>query len=207
MAKGRAQNPGTILWWCTWQLALLYYAFATDIRRVMCSSLQLYQLLFELQLKSIIFAPLWYVALCFNVVILRLVATLFFCKRRFQFDAWDKQSSKMRPLSLRNRFLSGLSILSDDVLRRANCLMEVLSVRDGPLHVQQRKATAGGCSRKDVQMIVDELSHSLFYFISFYFILSFCCTTRTISIIICHSLTDSYWSLVTIAAGFFAAIL
>jgi hypothetical protein len=73
-----------------------------------------------------------------------------FCGQRFRYEARGKQSGKLRQSSLRGRFLSGLS---DDVLCRANCLMEALSVRDGALHAQ-------GFSRRDIQLIVDELSCS-----------------------------------------------
>jgi hypothetical protein len=90
------------------------------------------------------------VALRLSVVVLRLVATLFFCGQRFRFEARDRQSGKLRQSSLRGRFLSGLS---NDVLRQASCLMEALSVRDGALHVQ-------GFSRRDIQLFVDELSRS-----------------------------------------------
>ena len=63
-----------------------------------------------------------------------------FCGQRFRYEARDRQSGKLRQSSLRGRFLSGLS---DDVLRRASCLMEALSVRDGALHAQ-------GYSRRDI---------------------------------------------------------
>jgi hypothetical protein len=73
-----------------------------------------------------------------------------FCGQRFRYEARDRQSGKLRQSSLRDRFLSGLS---DDVLSRASRLVEALSVRDGALHVQ-------GFNRRDIQLMVDELSRS-----------------------------------------------
>jgi hypothetical protein len=66
-----------------------------------------------------------------------------FCGQRFRYEARDRQSGKLRQSSLRDRYLSGLY---DDVLNRASCLMEALSV--------------AARARRDIQLVVDELSRS-----------------------------------------------